>query len=294
MYVLENAMFRVEINELGAELSSFKSKTTGTEYVWQADPASWKRHAPILFPIVGRLKDKTYTAGGKAYEITQHGFGRDLEWQGKRVSNCCVEFRLEQSEFTKKMYPWDFACTVRYTLDGASLKKEHITENRSDTTMYYEVGGHDAYNLCWQDGEKITDYYVAFEGVDALSRIVSDQNVMLTRERVSVPLVDGRLPISRGLFAGDAVMTEGLPVRRATIGCTKNSRSITMDFTDFDYFAVWSPYKDTAVPFVCLEPWSTLPDGSYLDHAIENKEGVRVLQPGQSENLSFTTTISEL
>ena len=81
--------------------------------------------------------------------------------------------------------------------------------------MYYEVGGHDAYTLCWEDGEKITDYYVEFEGTDALSRIATDENVMLTADRVSVPLTDGRLPISRELFANDAVMTEGLPFRTA-------------------------------------------------------------------------------
>ena len=90
-----------------------------------------------------------------------------------------------------------------------------------------------------------------------------------------------------------AQLLEGLPVHRASIGCTKNSRTVTMDFADFDYFAVWSPYKDFEVPFVCLEPWSTLPDGIYLDHAIEHKQGVRVLQPGQSETLAFTTTIHE-
>ncbi len=89
--------------------------------------------------------------------------------------------------------------------------------------MYYEVGGHDAYNLCWQDGEQITDYYVAFEGVDALSRIVTDESVMLTRERVPVPLVEGHLPITRGLFADDAVMTEGLPVRRTTHAARKTA-----------------------------------------------------------------------
>ena len=293
MQVLENERFRVEISEMGAELTSFKSKTTGTEYVWQADPVAWKRHAPILFPIVGRLKDKTYTADGKAYEITQHGFGRDLEWQANRESDTCVSFTLTPNDYTKKMYPWDFKCTVRYTLDGASLKKEHITENCSDSAMYYEVGGHDAYNLCWQDGEQVTDYYVAFEGTDKLCRIVTDEAVMLTEERMDVPLDNGRLPITRELFANDAVMAEGLPVRRASIGCTKSSRRVTMDFADFDYFAVWSQYKDFDVAAVCPGPWSTLPDGSYLDHAIEHKTGVRVLQPGQSETLSFTTTVSE-
>ena len=178
-------------------------------------------------------------------------------------------------------------------LDGNALKKEHIVKNTSDSVMYYEIGGHDAYTLCWEDGEKITDYYVEFEGTDALSRIATDENVMLTADRVSVPLTDGRLPISRELFANDAVMTEGLPFRTATIASSKNHRRVTMDFTDFDYFAVWSPYKDFEVPFVCLEPWSTLPDGNHLDHAIEHKQGIRKLNPNESETLTFTTIIDE-
>ena len=90
MQVLENERFRVEINEFGAELTRFTSKKDGTEYVWKGDPAAWKRHAPILFPIVGRLKDKTYTVDGKPYEITQHGFGRDLEWQAQKISGTCI------------------------------------------------------------------------------------------------------------------------------------------------------------------------------------------------------------
>ena len=142
MIVLENEGFRVEINPFGAELTSFRSKTTGTEYVWGGDPAAWKRHAPVLFPIVGRLKDKTYTVDGASFEITQHGFGRDLEWEPKQVSGTCAVFTLTQSEYTKKMYPWDFTCTLRFTLDGGSLIKEHITRNDSGSTMYYEIGGH--------------------------------------------------------------------------------------------------------------------------------------------------------
>lgn len=293
MQVLENERFRVEINPFGAELSSFKSKKTGTEYVWQADPAVWKRHAPILFPIVGRLKDKTYTVGGTAYEITQHGFGRDLEWQiGNKGANW-VEFVLEANDFTKKMYPWDFVCTVRYTLTDATLQKEHIVFNRSDTDMYYEVGGHDAYTLCWQPGESITDYFVLFEGTEVLHPILTDENVMLSRDHGDLPLRECCLPITRETFRHDAIIMDDLPVRRATIGSTKNDRTVTMTFTDFPYFAVWSAYKDFDVPYVCLEPWSTLPDGGYLDHAIENKVGVRVLRSGQEETLAFSTTIEE-
>ncbi len=293
MYQLENERFCVAINEQGAELSSWISKKTGTEYVWQADPAVWKRHAPILFPIVGRLKDKTYTVGGKPYQITQHGFGRDLVWQANQVDACCVEFLLQQSDVTKAMYPWDFSCTVRYTLTEDTLRKEHIVTNDSDTDLYYEIGGHDAYTLCWEPDEKITDYFVAFEGVEALHPILTDENVMLSQRHGSLALEDGCLPITRETFRNDAIIMDDLPVRRVTLGSLKNNRTVTMDFADFPYFAVWSTYQAFDVPYVCLEPWSTLPDGGYLDYAIEQKEGVRLLHPGQEETLVFTTTIRE-
>ncbi len=291
MRILENEAFHLEFNEAGAEMSSWKSKKDGTEYVWQGDPEIWPRRAPVIFPIVGRLKGKKYTVGGKEYEITQHGFGRDLDWEAKNISDSCLEFTLTQNDTTKKMYPWDFTCIIRYTLDGSSLKKEHITRNDSDTVMYYEIGGHDGYTLCWKDGEKITDYFVEFEGIEALHPIVVDENILLSRSHGHIPLENGRLKIKRGIFVPDALMLDDLPVRRASIGCTKNSKRVTMDFSDFPYFAVWSKNLPIDVPYVCLEPWSTLPDGDYLGNELEKKVGVRALNPGESETLTVVTTI---
>ena len=294
MQVLENERFRVEISEHGRGADQLPEQGDRHRIRLAGRPGG------VEAPRAHSVPDRRAAQGQDLYRGRQGVRDyparlrpRSAEWQASRESDTCVSFTLTPNEYTKKMYPWDFVCTVRYTLDGASLKKEHITQNRSDTPMYYEIGGHDAYNLCWQEGERITDYFVAFEGTDRLHRIVTDEAVMLTEARTEIALENGRLPISRALFADDAVMTEGLPVHRASIGCTKNSRTVTMDFADFDYFAVWSPYKDFEVPFVCLEPWSTLPDGTYLDHAIEHKQGVRVLQPGQSETLAFTTTIHE-
>lgn len=293
MHILQNKGFRVEISTHGAELTSLKSLKDGTEYVWQGDPEIWGRHAPVIFPIVGRLKGKKYTAEGKEYEITQHGFGRDLEWEAHPVSDTCIEFTLTQNDITKKMYPWDFTCTLRYTLEGASLKKEHITKNDSNSTMYYEIGGHDGYTICWNKGESINDYYVEFEGITELHPIVVDENILLSRNHGNVPLENGRLQIKHGLFVPDALMLDDLPVRKASIGCFKNSKRVTMDFADFPYFAVWSKNLPEDVPFVCLEPWSTLPDGDYLGQEIEGKVGVRVLKPGESETLTVITTITD-
>lgn len=291
MQVLENERFRVTINELGAELTSIVGKSDGAEYVWQADPAVWARHAPMLFPIVGRLKDKRYTARGAEHTITQHGFARDLPFAACRESGAAVTLTLRQNDYTKSMYPWDFTLIVRYVLDGATLKKEHTVINDSGETMYYELGGHDAYTLC-PAGED-AGYYAEFEGAGVLHPVLMDENVFLSREHGIVELTDGCLALTRQAFANDTIILDDLAVRRVTLACRKNSKRIKMDFADFPYFALWSADKDIPVPYVCLEPWSALPDGGYLDHALENKVGVRALAPGAKDRLSYAITISE-
>ena len=292
-YTIQNEVFTVVIDSKGAELSSMKSKASGTEYVWQADPEIWARHAPILFPIVGRLKDKTYTVGGTEYTITQHGFGRDLEFACTAQTETSIDFTLLPIDYTRAMYPFDFALTVRYTLDGATLKKEHITKNNGDTDMYYEVGGHDAYNVALEDGETMTDYYVDFGSGDAVHPLVNNEALMITKAKRDVPLNDGKLYLTDELFALDALILDDVQTRSVCVKSDKSAHCIRMDFEDFPYLGIWSKYTGKPTNYVCIELWSTLPDAEYLDHALENKIGVRCLKPGESETLTFSTTITE-
>lgn len=292
-YTIENGQFTVTFDSKGAELCSMKSKASGTEYVWQADPSVWARHAPILFPIVGRLKDKTYTVGGTAYAITQHGFGRDLEFSCTAQSETSIDFTLTPNAYTRPMYPFDFSLTVRYTLDGNTLVKQHITTNNGDTDMYYEIGGHDAYNVALEDGETMADYYVDFGSGEAIHPLVNDDALMITKEKREVPLKDGRLYLTDGLFALDALILDDVPVRSVCVRSDKSAHCVRMDFADFPYLGIWSKYTGQDTNYVCIEPWSTLPDASYLDHALEHKVGVRRLAPGAAETLTFSTTITE-
>lgn len=292
MQFLENEFLRVAINEFGAELTSIVRKSDQSEYVWNADPAFWGKHAPLLFPIIGRLKDQEYTLDGTTYEITRHGFARDKEFTVVQASDTCVELSLSADAYTKAMYPYDFTFTIRYSLDGKTLKKEHIVQNDSNHTMYYEIGGHDAYMLSFDDAA-LSDYYLEFEGIDALDVIDCDADVMLMQSHHAVPLKDGRLYLSRETFSKDnTLMLDRLPVHRCTLGCLSHSQKVIMEFPEIDYFAVWSPYKpDCDVPFICLEPWSTLPDCAYLGKELEKKVGIRTVAAGRSETLSFRVTI---
>lgn len=293
MLYLENEQFKAAIAEKGAELCSLTGKSDGTEYIWQASPNIWGRHAPLLFPIIGRLKDKEYTLDGKPYHITQHGFGRDLTFDSKQVSAVCAEFTLTQNDYTKGMYPYDFTLVVRYTLTGNRLKKEHIVHNPNDVPLYYEVGGHDAYNLCLTEGETIRDSYVQFEGLSEIHPLQLDDAILLTGGEDTLPLDEGRLWIDRETFHIDALMMKSPETRRITIGSRVHSKRVTVEFDDFDYVGVWSAYKPFDVPYVCIEPWSTLPDGRYLGKELEKKVGVRCIAPGESETLTFTTVVTE-
>lgn len=292
-YTIENEKFSVSIDSKGAELCSMRSKKTGIEYVWQADPHVWARHAPVLFPIVGRLKDKLYTVGGKEYHITQHGFGRDLEFACTEQTDTTLAFTLTPNEYTKPMYPFDFAFTVRYVLEGNTLQKQHITANHGDTEMYYEVGGHDAYNVALEPDETMEDYYVDFGSGDAIYPLINDESLMITKDKRTVPLENGKLFLSSELFKLDALILDDCAQREVSIRSKKSNHVISMKFADFPYLGIWSKYTGSDTNYVCIEPWSTLPDANYLDHALENKVGVRKLTPKSSETLVFETTIEE-
>ena len=293
MLYLENERLKASIHEKGAELCSLIGLSDGTEYVWQADPAIWGRHAPLLFPVIGRLKGKEYTIDGTPYQITQHGFGRDMTFTAKQINAACAELTLTQNDDTKKMYPYDFTLTIRYTLDSSSLKKEHIMHNPNSVPLYYEVGGHDGYNICLTEGETIQDTYIQFEGCNKIHPLQLDENILITGEHDTLPLDEGRLWIDRETFRTDALMLDGLPVRRVTICSRKHGKRITVDFADFDYVGIWSMHKPFDVPYVCIEPWSSLPDCSYLGQELEKKLGVRCIAPGKSETMTFITTITE-
>lgn len=290
-YTIHNAVLTAEIDSHGAELCSLRSNLTGTEYIWQADPEIWARHAPLLFPIIGRLKDKQYTVGGQTYDITQHGFARDSEFVCIEQNENSIALSLVISEQAERMYPFPIALTIRYTLDGNRLKKEHITTNKGAEPLYYEIGGHDAFNVALDAGETMQDYYVDFGDRAELYPFVNDENLMLTKDKRTVPLKDGRLYLDPEVFALDAFIMDDISPRHLTIRSDKSSHTIRMDFEDFPYVALWTKYTGKATNYVCIEPWTTLPDCAYLDKALENKIGVRRLNAGETEIVTTLTTI---
>ena len=278
IYTIQNAHLRVQIEDLGAQLASIQDQE-GREFLWQGSPESWNRRAPILFPIIGRLKDNRYLVDGTAYELTQHGFARDMIFAVTQHSEQSVSFRLESSEETKRRYPFAFALTVTYTLQENQLIKSHRVENLSDRDMLYELGAHDGYRAA------VREDFIQLEGTEAVALYGMDGDNMLTPKDREV---SGKLPLTPMTYRRDTLVFDNPGCARLRTA----QGAVAVSTQDFPYMGVWTPDKPFDTGFVCIEPWSTLPDGVFMGRELADKPGVRRLAPGQSETLTYTTTIT--
>lgn len=289
---LQNGRLRAEIDTLGAQLTSVQD-VHGTEYIWQADPAVWGRHAPNLFPFIGRLKDGQYTLDGETYAISAHGFARDSEFTVASESDTSVSFRLTDSEATRKVYPFPFVLTITYTLEENRLRKACTVENPSDRELLYEFGGHDGYRAPLEAGEAMADYSIRLPGVETLEPYGMDPTGLLTPKEASFPLEEGRIALTPSVYHLDTVIVDNLPQRRASLVDKAGRERVRVDFPDFPYLGLWTPDKPFDTGFVCIEPWSSLPDAHFVGRGLEDKEGVRRLSPGGQETLRYTVTFFE-
>lgn len=288
IYTIQNEEIIVKADSLGAELKSIRkiNDSDGIEYLWQLNPQIWERQAPLLFPIIGRLKDEEYTYNGKTYKTAIHGFARDKEFVPYQKSENEISFTLSQDDETIKEFPFKFKLIINYKLLGNSIIKNHYVENTGAGNMYYEIGGHEGYNLALYINEKMEDYYLEFPGMSKFETYTADENVMMNKEKKSIELTDGKIFMSPEVFKKDALIIDTFNKRTVRLRSTQNDRGIDVEFEDFKYLGVWTKYM--RANYVCIEPWSSLPDCNYLGKDLTEKQDIRILKPGGSENLKYT------
>ncbi len=289
---LQNDCLTVTIQEQGAQLNSVLGRD-GTEYLWQADPEIWGRHAPLLFPVIGRLQNGQYTLNGETYEISAHGFARDSLFTVAEHSRTRAVFQLTDSPATRAVWPFAFRLTVTFTLEENRLTKACTVENRSEGTMYYELGSHDGFRAPLAAGETMGDYRVVLPGLDTLSPYGMNETGMLEPKGwKTIPLEGGRVGLKPADYGLDTVVVDQLPRRTAQLVDGAGRVRVQLDFPDFPYLGIWTQAKPFDTNYVCIEPWSTLPDGTFAGRSLADKAGIRTLEPGQAETLRYTSTFS--
>lgn len=288
MIMLENDELSVRVSGKGAELQSVVRD--GLERIWCGDPAVWGRRAPLLFPLIGRLRDGWYANGGQRVDAPMHGFSRDRVFTVEQTSKTHVCFETASDEGTRAVYPFEFRLCVDFSLEGATVVKSHTVENVGAVPMPFELGGHEAYATRLLPGERMADYFVRFEGIDAIEMFGMDESGILTLPKIEVPLDEGRLTKTPEQLGINTVVLENVPGSKVTLACTGNDHEVTVEFPDFPYLGIWTASGQSDARYLCIEPWSALPDACFSPRELSEKPGVRTLAPGERATLTYRMT----
>ncbi len=282
MTILHSDALSVSILHRGAEMSSVRSRA-GLEYLWQADAGVWARHAPVLFPIVGKLKDNCFRYEGQPYSLSQHGFARDCEFSLIENTSASCLFELRSNEKTKTNFPFDFALRIGYFLEGDVLQTRYEVENPDKKTLFFSIGAHPGFRCPLEEGERFEDYYLEFEGSSYSLSALRDG--LRDGQTKPLDLTNNKLYLTDTLFDQDALVFERGQIQRIWLCSSKSSRKISLSCPNWPYFGIWS--KKGCQEFVCLEPWYGIADSGETDQDLTRKQGILRLLPGESFSCAF-------
>lgn len=271
MIFLENEYLKVSFVNKGAEVQSLINKQNNINYLWSGDTAYWAKFSPVLFPIVGGLKNNTYYFENNTYHLPRHGFARDYDFEALRISDTELVFKLSHNEQTLKIYPFQFILQLRYRLHGLDLSCTYEVNNPSkDQPLWFSIGAHPAFSVPLKDNLRYTDYYLAFNKDTSLS-YHKINNDLIEDETIKIELEDGKLPLNHELFYDDALVFKSLSSNCISLRSDSDKHGLHFKFNDFPFFGIWAA-KDAN--FVCLEPWCGIADGVNHDQDIQKKEGI--------------------
>ena len=287
LYTLQNDVLTVKVSDVGAEIHSVLRD--GCEYIWLGDAAFWSSHAPLLFPVCGRFFEGKYTSEGKTYEIPCHGFIRKAPLTPECINNTSVCFRVESTEESKKMYPFDFVLKIWHILEGESIVTRFEIENTGDVVLPATVGGHPGFNVPLDGEGEFEDYYLEFGKTCSPDQIEISPRGLFTGKKTAYPLLDGnKLPLSHKLFEVDGIFLSRMD-STVTLKSNKSTRSVTLEYPDMPYLGVWHSAKSEA-PFVCIEPWCGLPGYDGEMHDINTRHDMFHILPGKTQTAEFKVT----
>jgi galactose mutarotase-like enzyme len=232
IHSIQSDLLYVEINDQGAELHSLFSKKTKTEYLWQGNPNIWNRRAPVLFPIVGRLKDGKYSYNGKTYKMPPHGFVSNASFTTTGTRDSSLILSYEDSRQTHSIYPFAFDFRVIFTLQWNILETIYEVSNKTNGPMYFSFGSHEGYRCPRLDGETFEDYFLEFDHDSTYTCYTVSPNGLLT-EPVYPAIKDGRrLPLHYGLFENDSLVFTDIQSGKVALGSQKSSARLEIEYGD--------------------------------------------------------------
>ena len=289
LLTVKNEHLSLTVDTLGAQMMSLLS-VNETEYLWQGDPQYWGDRSPMLFPFIGRLTDNSYQLHGKVFPMTIHGFAAASEFTAVAVGEDHLVLELTDNEETRKQYPFKFSLRVIYQIVGNTLEITYQVENRNGETMPFGIGGHPGFNVPLVDGEDFEDYSITFSQLCQPDRVGFTPAVYLSGHDERYPLTDNiRIDLRHDLFDEDAIILKNM-AREVTLQSKTSGRGVRVSYPDMSYLGIWH-WPKTDAPYVCIEPWSSLPARQDVVEDFYCKSDMIRLAPGKTYETTWTVTV---
>ena len=274
MQIIENQYLRASINSLGAELVSLFNKENSVEYMWEANPTFWGKSSPVLFPIVGALKNNQYIYQGHTYTLPRHGFAREKVFKVESKTEDSIVFLLTEDEGTLKIFPFTFEFRLIYTLIGKTLSVSYSVTNTGNDDMYFSVGGHPAFAVPLSEDTVYEDYYLSFDKTEDFPRWELANGGLIKKEASTFLENTNRLPLTKELFYQDALVFKHLESTEVVLKTDKAPTQLKFTFEGFPFLGIWAAIN---ADFVCIEPWCGIADSEIHEQELTEKEGIEKL-----------------
>lgn len=277
-YTIKNKFISAGIHAKGAELFRVTHHQHNLEYMWSGDPAFWGKTSPVLFPIVGALKENTYIYKDRKYTLSRHGFARDMVFTVGDKHDDKISFLLTNTENTLSDFPFPFELRIMYTLHDAALHVTYEVTNIGEDVLYFSLGAHPAFKVPLVDGTRYEDHYLEFSHIENAPRWpINNEGLVNT---VPEPLLQNtnKLSLSKNLFENDALVLKNIQSRRVSLKSTTHEHGIDFFFEGFPFLGIWAAKH---ADFVCIEPWCGVADSVDHQQQLTMKEGIENILPGE-------------
>ena len=283
---LNNKWLHIEVSETGAEMCRILGLKSQTEYLWCADPAYWGQHCPLLFPLVGKLREGKTKIFGTTYEIPKHGFVSNEQFTKTAHTSNSLTYQLESTPAMHQVYPFPFRLEVNYKLRANHITVSWTIYNIGLHRMSFHIGGHPGINYPNFDGKNKIKAYARFKPEGSIESAAVCETGCLGNSRYTLPLMEGLLPITDECFNNDAIIIDRNQVNSISLLDLNKNPYVTMDFAS-PVLLLWSPYGVNS-PFVCLEPWYGLCDADDYEGDLANRPYTNHVEPGRSLTRGYT------
>ena len=288
-HTIQNAFLTVTVSEQGAELRSIRDEQ-GAEYLWQGDPKYWGDRAPLLFPFIARLTNNSYKYMGKTYPMGIHGFAAVSRFCVTEKAETCIVLELKESPETLVQYPFAFTLQVIYALEENALQVTYHVENRDGKTMPFGIGGHPGFNVPLEEGERFEDYELEFACPCQPDRVGFTPTIYLSGHDEAYPLRDDRfIDLQNELFDEDAVILKNM-AREVTLRSKVSGKGVKVSYPDMPYLGIWH-WPKTDAPYICIEPWSSLPSRQDVVEEFSCKSDLVQLAAGKSYESTWYVSV---